>query len=115
MFRFETLEIWHLAVQYCQHLFAVVDDLPQKVQYSLGSQLRSAVLSISNNIAEGSGSDSKAEFKNFLNYSIRSTFEVVSMLIIAKNNRYLDDKKFQELYTQGELLVKKISAFRKAI
>ena len=115
MFRFETLDIWHLAVEYCQHIFTIVDDLPQKVQYNLGAQLRSAVLSISNNIAEGSGSDSKAEFKNFLNYSIRSIFEVVSMLIIMKNNRYIDDKKFQELYMKGELLVKKISAFRKSL
>lgn len=115
MFRFEGLEIWKLAVVYSRKINDAADLFPQKSQYNLGSQLRSAVISISNNIAEGSGSDSKPEFRNFLNYSIRSTFETVSMLFIARDSGYLTEENFKELYAQGELLVKKITNFRKTI
>lgn len=39
-------------------------------------------MSISNNIAEGSGSLSKREFANFLNIARRSTFENANMVIM---------------------------------
>ena len=112
MFRFESLDIWNLAIEYCDKIFDIVDDFPQKAQYNLGEQLRGSTLSISNNIAEGSGSSSIQEFRNFLNYSIRSTYETVSGLFIVKRRGYVGEQKFTELYDEGELLVKKIRAFR---
>ena len=66
MFRFETLDIWKLAIEYGDQIFEIADQFPQRTQTSLGSQLRGSVLSISNNIAEGSGSDSKPDFRKFL-------------------------------------------------
>ena len=112
MFRFETLEIWKLAIDYCDKIFNIVDNFPVNTQYNLGSQLRDSSLSISNNIAEGSGSNSKPEFKNFLNYSVRSTFETVSGLIFARRRKLISEENFQDLYKDGELLVKKIQSFR---
>ncbi len=115
MFRFETLDIWKMGISYCEKILDVADEFPQKVQFSLGSQLRSSSLSISNNIAEGSGSHSKQEFRSFLNFSIRSTYETVSALFIAKNKSYITKEKFSELYAEGEVLAKKIRAFRACI
>jgi four helix bundle protein len=115
MFRFETLDIWKFAIEYCQNVFEMVDKLSQKFQYNLGEQLKRSVLSISNNIAEGSGSNSKPDFKKFLNYAIRSTFETVSMVIIIRERKCLDNESYKELYSQGELLVKRITAFRNSL
>ena len=112
MFRFESLDIWKLAVLFVSDIFRVVKQLPKEAQWDLGSQLRRAVLSISNNIAEGSGSSSSVEFKSFLNYSVRSTYEAVSMLFIMRDNQYIDSNLFSKLYDQAELLVKKIRTFR---
>ncbi|MFA5039480.1 MAG: four helix bundle protein [Candidatus Omnitrophota bacterium] len=112
MFRFENLDIWKMAIAYASKIYDIVDRFPQKVQFSLAAQLRDSSLSISNNIAEGSGSCSKQEFKNFLNYAIRSLYETVSGIILAKEKRYLDPAGFLELYEEGELLAKKIRAFR---
>lgn len=115
MFRFETLDIWKMAIEYCSKVYDIADNFPQKVQYSLGSQLRGSSLSIPNNIAEGSGSESRKDFKNFLNYSVRSAFETISGLTLAKKKQYLKETQFDELYKEGELLVKKIRAFRKVL
>lgn len=115
MFRFETLDIWKLAIQYCIKIYDFVDAFPQKVQFNLGSQLRASALSVSNNIAEGSGSYSKQEFKNFLNYSIRSTYETISALHVAKAKGYFKEEDFKQIYSESELLVKKIKAFRSVL
>lgn len=58
MFRFENLDIWKMAIEYGDKIFDMTEDFPPKAQYNLGSQLRDSSLSISNNIAEGSGSAS---------------------------------------------------------
>lgn len=115
MFRFETLDIWKLGVDYCNVLFKCVETFPKEVKYNLGSQLREAALSVSNNIAEGSGSCSTQEFKNFLNYSIRSLYETVSMLFIMRDNNLIASDQFQEFYQRAEVLVKKIRSFRNTL
>ena len=112
MFRFESLDIWQMAIEYCNKIYIVVEVFPQNNQYNLASQLRSSSLSISNNIAEGSGSNFNPEFKSFLNYSIRSTYETVSALHVAKKRKYINEEDFKNFYQEGELLVKKIRAFR---
>ena len=71
-FRFQDLKIWELAIEIADSLFDVADDLEQKKLYRFADQLRGAGMSMSNNIAEGSGSTSKKEFKQFLNMARRS-------------------------------------------
>ncbi len=115
MFRFEDLEIWKQAIVLCKEIFEVADNFPQKVHFSLGSQLRAAVLSVSNNIAEGSGSNSTQEFKSFLNYAIRSVYEVVSMLVVSRDTGYLSQDNFKKYYDDLEILVRKIRSFRNKI
>lgn len=104
-----------MAIKYCAKVYDIVDTFPQKIQYNLGSQLRDSALSISNNIAEGSGSYSKQEFRSFLNYAIRSTYETVSAFFVAREKKYINLDKFNEVYNEGELLVKKIRVFRERL
>ncbi len=74
-FRFQDLRIWQLAIQIADELFDIADRLEEKRLYRFADQLRGAGMSMSNNIAEGSGSSSKKEFIQFLNVARRSTFE----------------------------------------
>jgi len=82
MFRFENLEIWKKSIEVAGNLFDISDDLERKKLYKFAEQLRGAALSISNNIAEGSGSNSKKEFIQFLNIAKRSCFENANMMIL---------------------------------
>jgi four helix bundle protein len=79
-FRFQDLKIWQLAMEIADRLFDIADRLDKKRLYRFAEQLRAAGMSMSNIIAEGSGSGSKKEFKNFLNIARRSTFESANML-----------------------------------
>jgi len=64
------------------------------------------------NIAEGSTVQSKAVFKMFWGYSLRSAIEVVSCLFIAKRRNYISDEVFKPFYTDYETLVKMITSLK---
>lgn len=81
-FRFEKMEIWQRGAAISGPLFRLADDLETRHLFRFAEQMRSAVLSITNNIAEGSGSTSDAEFAHFLNIARRSVFEVANMLML---------------------------------
>jgi four helix bundle protein len=82
LFRFEALDVWQRAADMAVALAAGADELEQHRRFRYAEQLRAAALSISNNIAEGSGSNSKRDFRNFLNFARRSAFECANMLLI---------------------------------
>jgi four helix bundle protein len=88
-FRFQDLDVWKHAATFTPRLFAFADQLDLQRKYRFAEQLRAATLSITNNIAEGSGSQSDIDFANFLNTSRRSTFEVANILILLQNDCYL--------------------------
>jgi four helix bundle protein len=54
MFRFEDLQIWKRAADLAVVLDELSEELELRRKYRFAEQLRSAALSISNNIAEGS-------------------------------------------------------------
>ena len=79
-FRFQDMQIWQRAAAFSPGLFHLADQLEKQRLFRFAEQLRGAVLSITNNIAEGSGSVSQIDFANFLNTARRSTFEVANIL-----------------------------------
>lgn len=114
-FRFEDLEIWKLAIRVSEQLFDIADELDQKRYFKFAEQLRSAALSISNNIAEGAGSFSKKDFSNFLNISHRSVFENANIIYILHSRNLISSEIKNNLLEQLEHLSKKITNFRKSL
>ncbi|MBI5358727.1 four helix bundle protein [Candidatus Amesbacteria bacterium] len=88
MFKFQRLEVWKKSIELGKIGFKIAEDLPPKHQYSFGDQLRRALLSISNNIAEGSGRESLKEQSNFYNMAKGSVYEICKMLsgLIKRKN-----------------------------
>ena len=88
-FRFQDLDVWKHAADFSIELFGIADAFETKGLFRFAEQLRAATLSITNNIAESSGSVSKIEFANFLNIARRSTFEVANILFLIGNHSTL--------------------------
>jgi four helix bundle protein len=112
MFRFESLEIWQEAIKFSNLIYNITGRFPKEELFGLASQLNRAAVSVSANIAEGSAAASVKEFTMFLGFSIRSGVEVISELFIAKERGYIKDQEFQELYSIGEILIKRITFFK---
>mgnify|MGYP006312251005 CR=1 FL=1 len=81
-FRFEDLEIWKDSVSLTKELFTIIDKLYERKKYRISQQLEGAAISISNNIAEGSGTKSGSEFKRYLVYARSSIFECANIIYI---------------------------------
>jgi four helix bundle protein len=113
-FRFQNLQVWQRAAHASIELFKLAEEIEEQKHYRWAEQLRSATLSITNNIAEGSGSSSKSEFAQFLNYSRRSVYEVANMLIILKNEFQVSEQA-HNLLAELEEISRMISAFRKTL
>src|ERR1700730_7383220 len=96
-FRFQDLEIWKRAAAFSPMLFELADKLDRHHKYRFAEQLRAATLSITNNIAEGSGSVSDIDFANFLNTARRSTFEVANVLMVLGTNDYFEKSDWTEV------------------
>ncbi len=63
-FRFQDLQIWQFAIEICDELLDIADDLADRKLYRFSEQLRGTAMSMGNNIAEGSGSNSDKVFNN---------------------------------------------------
>jgi len=114
-FRFQDLTIWQLAIDIAQELFDIADDLEKKKLYRFAEQLRGAGMSMSNNIAEGSGSTSKREFIQFLNMARRSTFENANILILLNKRDYIPQIDLDRLLDSLDYLCRKITNFQTAL
>lgn len=91
-FRFQDLKIWQLAIEITDDLLDIADELEKKKFFRFADQLRGASMSMSNNIAEGSGSTSKMDFNKFLNYVRRSTFENANILILLNRRNLITNE-----------------------
>ena len=114
-FRFEKMEIWQRAADICLALFDLADALDRRKYFRFGEQLRAATLSITNNIAEGSGSDSDDDFSNFLKFSRRSVFEVANMLMLFARKGYFNEAVISPLLAELQEQSKMILAFRRTL
>ena len=114
-FRFQDLQIWQLSIQIANELFDIADALEKKKLFRFADQLRGAGMSMSNNIAEGSGSSSKKEFAQFLNIARRSTFENANILILIKKRNLITEKTFQRHFDELDRLCRQITNFQKTL
>lgn len=114
-FRLMELEIWKESIELNDRLFDLADMLSDAKSFRVAEQLRGASLSISNNIAEGSGSFSDKDFANFLNIARRSVFETANISFVAFRRDFIDKKELAQILNGLDVLSRKITNFRKTL
>jgi len=86
---FKRLEVWKKSVDLTAEIYRITKEFPKSEIYGLTSQIRRAAVSVSANIAEGSGKSSQADFARYLSNSLGSCKEVECHLIISQKLGYL--------------------------
>ncbi len=113
---FRNLEVWKKA-----HSFAIdvrkelYSKFPAEEKYALWSQLWRASYSVPMNIAEGCGSNSDKEFRQFLNIALRSARETEYTLLLTKDVEYIDQDKYDKFQYRIVEIQKMLSSFIKKI
>ena len=109
MFKFEQLDVWKLSVEIYRQIVAATERLQTRRHLFLVDQIRRAALSISANIAEGTGREGVRESKQFFNIAKGSTYEVVSIAHILREESLFQAEEFSEIYQRCDRIAKMLS------
>ena len=103
-FDFEKLDVYQLALEFSDFIFEICKSIPKDLQYCLGDNLKRAGISVSNNIAEGSGKKSGKEKARYYGTSLDSTRECVNMFIILNRQKAIALENYFKARTYGKRL-----------
>ena len=110
-FRFQDLEIWNMAIEIADELIAISDSLDQRNYSRFAEQLRAAALSVSNNIAEGSGRGSAADNRRFAKIARGFLFEAKHWLRRAYKRKLFSENEITSLKKSIDELTPKLSSY----
>jgi len=114
-FRFQDLEIWKMAIEIADEVFDIADELEKRHLYRFAEQLRASGLGMSNNIAEGSGSESNRVFSRYLDIAKTSTFENANVMFILHRRKLITEERRDNLLERLDHLSRKITNFKKTL
>lgn len=115
MFNFEKLETWHEAISFADLVYLLTRDFPSEERFGLTNQMRRAAVSISSNVAEGCSRSSRVDYARFVEIAAGSLFEVVSQATIGRNQGFLTETNYQQLYQAAEKQSRMLSGLRKSL
>ena len=99
-YSFEKLVAWQESRKLVKRIYTLSANFPDSEKYGLKTQVRRAVISISSNIAEGSGRSTKADQNHFYRMAFSSLMEVLNQLILCEDLEYIDKMSLEETRTQ---------------
>ena len=112
---FKELIVWQKTMRFTIRFYEVTSNYPKSEIYGLTSQSRRACVSIASNIAEGAGRNSNAQFINFLNIALGSSFELECQIILARDLEFIQveisDNLLKDLKHIQNMLVKLIQNY----
>lgn len=101
MHKYRELKVWQRAMAFTVTIYKESQKWPSEERFGLISQIRRAATSIPLNIAEGAGNDSNQEFCHFLQYALRSDYEVMTAIDIARGLNFLSDEHANTLLEEA--------------
>ena len=114
MFNFEKLNVYIDSVSLALDIYRLTKKFPRDEIFGLVSQLRRAAVSISLNIAEGS-SRTRKDFSRFLDMARGSCYELIPLLKISLELRYIAKAEYANFYETVDDLTKRINALKNSV
>lgn len=114
MFSFERLHVYQDSLNLASSIYVLTEAWPRTEIFGLTGQIRRATVSISLNIAEGSGR-TKKDFRHFLDMARASCQECIPLLEIAKRRKFISESEFNKFYENFSIIAKQVSALKRSI
>lgn len=114
-FTFERLEVWQDAMKLAKLAYQATKKFPRDEEYGMSSQLRRASVSVPANIAEGRGRFHLKDQIQFFHTARGSLYEMVTLIKLAAEQRYIDQSSQTELEVLCENTLKKLNGLISAL
>lgn len=110
---FEEFPVYQKSLDLVEKVFIFLKHQDFEKEFEFNNQIKRAVFSISNNIAEGSEYNNNKQFIKYLKIAKGSCAEVRSMVFVAKRLNLGDMEKVEELILLSREISSNISNFVK--
>jgi four helix bundle protein len=108
--KFEDMQVWQDAQNFAVSVYEITKTYPKSEIYGLVSQMRRASSSISANIAEGFGRQSKKDTAHFYKIANGSLLETKNFIYLSKRLGYIDTSSENSLIKETESLQNQVNA-----
>ena len=115
VFSFENLEVYKKVRTLVKEIYNLQNTFPKEERFGLCDQIRRAAVSISANLAEGSGRQSLKEKIHFIEISYGSLTEVFCELQTACDLNYMQEECLNALRPQFIEVSKMLSGLRTSL
>ena len=112
---FEELEVWKKSQDLAVDVYKVTKQFPQDELYSITSQIRRAVGSVSANIAEGFGRSTHKDQVHFMTIAYGSLLETKNFLYLSARLGYIHQDELDSLVEDVVICQKMLNSFKRAL
>lgn len=106
-YSFENLDIYQRSIDFTLNLRKICKKI--KTDFEILDQIKRASLSVSLNLAEGSGRNHKRDKKNFYYFARGSLFECIPILTILRKEDLISMDEFNSIYSESQILAKMLT------
>ena len=111
-YSYKNLDVYKESKVLVKMVYGLLKQFPKEERYALCDQLRRAVISVSSNIAEGSGRTSMKDQAHFLEIAFGSLMEVDCQIDIACDLEYITQENLSKICIQISRVAAMLSALR---
>ena len=97
MHNLKELKVWQKSRLLIKEIYWLVKKFPIEEKYGLINQIQRSAISISSNIAEGSGRNSEIDFNRFLDIAYGSACELETQIILAFDIGYINESSMNKI------------------
>jgi len=114
VFSFEKLNVWQKSKALSVSIYKVTGTFPDEERFSLISQMRRCSISVSSNIAEGTGRNSMKDKARFTEIAFSSLMELLNQLILSYDLTFITEDQYQLIRKEIEEISRMLNALRKS-
>jgi len=115
MHKYRELKVWQRGMAFTLAIYRESRLWPSEERFGLISQIRRAVSSIPMNIAEGAGNNSDKEFCRYLEMALRSSYEAMTAIDIARGLGFLPDVRADSLLQEADEIAAMLVGLMKSL
>lgn len=113
-FSFEKLLVWQKSRILAGEIYKITLKFPKEEIFGMTSQMRRCSISISSNLAEGSGRSTSKDKARFTEIAFGSGLELINQLVIALDLNFITENEYIEIRNKIQEVTFLLDALHKA-